>query len=447
MGLGREQNFSFNNLKTKSVMDAKYNCSQDELYVAILLVLMSFEEELAKFTGAKPKYTAAYAGTYRLEIAAARAIPDVTQRSANNEVRREELVVRVKNEDSSTTEIAEVEEKLGLFRLYIVDVWKNKVMQRARLSEAGFDMYDKVMRYNWEKLVEVMEKGKDFLLNHEAEMLLDGVMPVTFKADFDAMADSIISAVTFYLNENQNIVQVTQAKIMANNAIYVKGMEICKVGQELFKRDPAKKTQFIWQDVLNIVTPPGAAGLRGTVKVSGSNYAVVGATIEMQTEGGTPVTFVTDAEGMYYSGNLPVGWYTFKLSKDGFATIETEVEIKTGVTSYKHWLMNAGGGTIVVVEGALGLNQIANVALAAGVNDDTTVTLEALGTQMKYYAADAVNGEQTGSGALYANMGVPVTMKWNQVVAQIGLDGVHGFFNVKNVGSASGSWRVTFVIP
>jgi len=321
-------------------------------------------------------------------------------------------------------------------------VWKNNVMQRARLSEAGFDMYDKVMRYNWEKLVEVMEKGKDFLLNHEAAMLVNGVMPATFKADYDAMANSIIGDVTFYLNEHQNILQVTQSKIMANNAIHVKGMEICKVGQQIFKRNPAKKTQFTWTSIMDIVTPPGAAGLRGTVKVSGSNLPIVGALIEMQTVGGVPLSFATDADGNFYSGNLPVGVYSFKLTKDDFATIETVVEIKTGTTSYKHLMMSAGGGTVYEAEGTLGAGMLANVAVEGLDNDDATVELEALGGTMNYFASFMAGGGNAMGGVITVNSNMPVAMKVNVLRANLGMNGMNKYLNVREMSGMGGSWKV-----
>jgi len=423
----------------------KYDCTQDELYTGLNLLKASLEEELAAFGLHKVKYDAPFVVAFKGLIDTADAIPDASQREAVNEGFRILLTRRLKAETTSLVP-AEGELNLGRLRSYIEASYSDKALRKARLKEAGFEDYDKVMRFNWDVVRGVMQKGKKFIDDYNADLTTNGSMPAGFELTFDTMADSIIAQLDLYLVNRENIKQMTQDKIVANNVAYDAGMEICGDGQTIFQRNPAKKVQFIWDRILEIVTPPGAAGLRGSVKVNGSNYPIVGAVIEMQTTGGTPVIFATDAEGKYYSGNLPVGVYTFKLTKPGFATLETEVVISTGTTSYKHWLMNTGGGTVVIVDGALGLNEIANVPLPVGVNDDTWLTLEGLGTQQKYYAADVVNGEQTGTGALYADTGAPVEKKWSQVVAEIGLAGVHTFFNVKNTGGGSGSWRVTFVI-
>jgi hypothetical protein len=186
--------------------------------------------------------------------------------------------------------------------------------------------------------------------------------------------------------------------------------------------------------------------LTGSVKVIGSNYPIAGAVVTLQTTGGTPLLLVTNGEGVFSSGNLAVGWYTAKVTKNGFGMIETEVEIKTGTTSRKDWLMSTGGGTVVVLDGEFAINEIENVAIPGGANEDTWVTIEGLGTEVKNYAASSVDGEQTGTGALYASDGPPLEFKWSVVVAQIGLNAGNPYYNVKNVGSGSGGWRMMFVI-
>ena len=45
------------------------------------------------------------------------------------------------------------------------------------------------------------------------------------------------------------------------------------------------------------------------------------------------------------------------------------------------------------------------------------------------------------------NSGVPVLMKLSVFVAMIGLNGVNSFLNAQNIGSGSGGWKVTLIIP
>ena len=427
-------------------MKADYTCTQDELITGLYEVRDHLITEIVTFSGKKAKYNMAFIDAFTAAIKAADDAPDEKQRTADNEILRRKLVKYFIAEEN-TLERAPMEEKLGDLRGYIRSAWTDPVDRKVRTSQAGFDDMEKVMDQNWDVVQGMMNTAKEFIATHETALLMGGEnMPATFKADFDALANLIIADVGLYIATKALIPIMTQEKIRLNNIAYAIGVDIMKDGQEYFKQNPAKKSLFTWVDVMNRVTPPGAAGLRGTVKMSGSNFALAGVVIELQKEGGTPVTFATDAEGKYYSGNLAAGVYSAKLAKGGFATVEMEVEIKTGVTSYKHWLMTAGGGTVTVRNGVFDVSGIANVEIPAGANEDTWVIVEGLGTDVQNYAADSASGEQTGSGALYANNGTPLMMKWSQVIAQIGLNAAHPFYNVKNVGSASGGWKVTFVV-
>jgi len=427
-------------------MKPNYNCSQDELYAGEAICINSYEAEQAQFANEKPKYTMPYVATLRAELQAARDLPDMTQRDSANKGRRIVLIRKIKAPEESM-EPAEGEKNFGRVRSYINTAYAgDKVLREARLAEAGFNEYDKVMSMNWEKVESFLNKTKLFVNEYETELLADDNMPPTFKAAYDTFVTGLMTDITTFLDEQENVEQMTQTKIMANNALHKKMNELRADGQNIFKKNIAKRDQFVWIKILEEVTPPGAAGLRGTVKDFVSLLPIVGAVIEMQMQESLPVTFATDAQGSFYSGNLPVGTYSLKLSKGGFTTLETQVEIKTGTTSFKHFKLSTGGGTMVVVEGEAGIYGIDNVPVPNGVNDDTWVTLEGLGTQFKYYAGDTEHGEQTGTGALYANDGAPIEMKWSVIVSQIGLGGVHAFFNVKNTGEIDGDWRVTFVI-
>jgi len=154
---------------------------------------------------------------------------------------------------------------------------------------------------------------------------------------------------------------------------------------------------------------------------------------------------LTDVKGKFNIAKLPAGMVDLRWRFSGYKDVlEPNVKISAGKELKRKIVMEAG--TVVVREGSFGIGMIANVVVPAGANDDTWVTVEVIGTDVQNFAADSASGEQTGSGALYANNGVPLTMKWSQVVAQIGLNAAHPFYNVKNVGGSAGSWRVTFVL-
>lgn len=95
--------------------------------------------------------------------------------------------------------------------------------------------------------------------------------------------------------------------------------------------------QFVFEQVLNIVTPPGAAGLRFDTKEEGTNAVLGDATVSIQTEGGPVLTLVGNAEGKNFFESLDAGVYRVTVTLTGYDTLIVEKEISTGVTSFSHF--------------------------------------------------------------------------------------------------------------
>ena len=426
-------------------MIADYKCMQDELITGLYVVRNNLVTEIVTFSGKKAMYDAAFVAAFTAAIKAADDAPDEHQRRAENDILKNKLSLYFIAEQNALVR-APMEEKLGDLRTYIRTAWPNDVDRKIRMMEAGYDVLEKVMDGNWDVVQGMMNTTKEFINTHETALLMGGAnMPATFKAGFDALADLIIADAVLYVTTKTQIPTMTQEKIRLCNIAFAMGMEICKDGQEYFKQNPAKRNTFTWVNIMEAVTPPGAAGLRGSVKESGSNYPIEAAMIEMQTATGTPIMFETDVDGKYYSGSLPAGDYSFKLSKAGFATIESEVEIKTGVTSYKHWLMSVGGGEEIELEGLFDAGAIRNIDFGDVDVEDASIRLDAVGTTVSYFASSSPTGGQTGP-VVTVNSGVPVLMKLSVFIAMIGLNGVNSFLNAQNIGSGSGGWKVTVII-
>jgi len=188
--------------------------------------------------------------------------------------------------------------------------------------------------------------------------------------------------------------------------------------------------------------------VRGTVKDVG-DVPLIGVQFRVLVAGTeTEVKKVySEVKGVYRAAKLPVGIFDLEWSFAGYNTVkEVNVKLTAGKDLRRNIVMVASVVTEIVVEGIFGINEVVNIVLPVGVNDDTLAEMEVFDTQAAFFASNSANGDVTGTGTLYANDGVPVPMKWNQIVAQIGLNGAHSFFNVKNVGGGSGSWRVKFII-
>jgi hypothetical protein len=126
----------------------------------------------------------------------------------------------------------------------------------------------------------------------------------------------------------------------ANNAIYDEAIKICGDGQVAFIDNEAKRYQFVWDRIIERITPPGAAGLRLDVRNGATNEFEPGVEISLQQEGLPAVTGTTDSEGYFQFPNMEVGVYTGFLRKPGFVPVPIEVNISTGVISFKHYIIN-----------------------------------------------------------------------------------------------------------
>jgi hypothetical protein len=308
-----------------------YKCSQDVLYASCELVITSLDEELVSFTALKPKYNAAFVTALRTELLAARTIPALNQRQSEQEVARINLLAK----------LTLCLDKLNALRLYIRDAYGDVAIREVRLSEAGFDDYDKAANANWEKLEALMSNAKTFIGLHEAELLAGDNMPPTFKAAFDTLTATVNPEVVAMLNMRENNKQGTSNKILANNNLYARIIEACEDGVYIFRNDAAKASQFVWASVTEIITPPGAAGLRGVIRDEVTTEVLVGAVVALKRADLPAVEATNDDEGKYEFDSLPAGDYIGKVTKVGYESVGFTVKIKTGVVSTLNFLLKA----------------------------------------------------------------------------------------------------------
>ena len=310
-------------------MNNNYKCTQDELYEACGVIQLSLVGDLVKFGGFKPKYNVAFTDAVMQAIIDAAKLPDEEQRAAQHEMLLLNLIKRQ----------VRCIDKLQALRLYIKEAYPDANEQRIKLQEAGFNDYNGAVNKNWDKLIAIMIHGRAFVHTYEAALTAGDNMPATFTADFDTEESGLAPLILQFKNTQENSTIGTEEKVKANNAIYKTAMGICEDGVYIFKNEEAKRNQYIWEKVMDLVTPPGAAGLRLDVKEDGTNLPLTGVNIEIQKAGGVALKLATDAEGKGYFESLEVGIYSGKVQLAGYADLEVEFEIKTGVTSFKHWVL------------------------------------------------------------------------------------------------------------
>ncbi len=115
---------------------------------------------------------------------------------------------------------------------------------------------------------------------------------------------------------------------------------MCEDGQVVFADNEAKRHQFVWDRIIDRITPPGAAGLKLDVRNGATNEFEPGVSLSIQQTGQPTVNGETDAEGFLQLTNLAVGDYTGSLRKPGFTALNIEFTISTGVISFKHYIIN-----------------------------------------------------------------------------------------------------------
>jgi len=310
-------------------MKASYKCSEDELYQVCQIILVSLREELGAFAVFKAKYTTGFADGVEDEIKAAMALASNNQRAVKHEIPRINLNSRHK----------QCLKKLQALRLYIKEAFKDKDMQRARLKEAGFNDYHLALRKDWEKVIAIMRHGTQFIAGNRTDLQANDNMPVGFEAAFIADEIDLKNRVVTFEHMRAKTLEGTLEKVKANNALYKTFIRICGDGRFVFRDNAAKREQFIFNRVMELVTPRNAGRLKFDVKEAGTNLPLAGMELVIQQEGDVALVCMTDKKGRGVFEGLSAGVYKVRAGLNGFAELEVEVVMRKGVRSFKHWVM------------------------------------------------------------------------------------------------------------
>jgi hypothetical protein len=150
-------------------------------------------------------------------------------------------------------------------------------------------------------------------------------MPATFTAAVTTTATNF-SAQYLLFKSAEETSPATAAKINANNACYRTLTGMLRDGQVIFANDLETKKLFVFSTLWDLINPP-VAGIKGEVKVSGTNEPIGGATISIQKEGEVAIDILTEDDGSY-SHQVSAGKYTISVSADGYVSQSQEVEMK-----------------------------------------------------------------------------------------------------------------------
>lgn len=283
---------------------ARYNCRQIELYAICQIAWASCLSNLAAFFARFTFYDAAYIAARQADILAAQALPDFQARNQASEDAALQL---------NTDGLACID-KTDLLFDYIRRAWPGD-LAKPKLEAAGSDYRIDAPADDWESIIQLMTSGQTFITDNSAKLLADGGMPASFAADHLAAQAAFAATYADFTAARQTEYDMTDAKIEANNAIYDQMMQMCSEAQNVFRTNASLRERFVFKNIKQLVTAPGAAGLLGTVTLNATPTPAVGAIVTIVE---LDRTAITDALGQYQIIGIPSGRYTILITLPGY---------------------------------------------------------------------------------------------------------------------------------
>jgi len=297
-----------------------YNCSQQELYTACRLGWQSCQQHLADFSNLKARYNANFITDRLKEVEIAASMKDDQARGEQSEV------LRINLQDIATTCLANWQK----LKRYVADAFPD-AEQKPRLESAGQSYYLPASQNNWDSMRGLLTSGSTFIENNFSNLTANENMPDTFKATFNDSKQKFEKIHQDFLDSEESAIINTETKITANNDIHGKLMSMFLDGQEIFKNQEAIQRQFIFTEVLNLVSGIGTAGIKGYITNSKTKSPIIGATIKL---GQTNKSGISDESGRYEITQVASGKYPIVISAEGYQTTTiAEQEIKVGTVS------------------------------------------------------------------------------------------------------------------
>jgi hypothetical protein len=296
-----------------------YNCSQQELYTICRLGWQSCNQHLANFSAFKARYTAPYIAERQEEVEAAANLPDEQARTSDSEV------FRIQLEQLAATCMADWQK----LKRYIADSWPPE-LQKPKTDAAGQNYYNKAGNNDWEACRGLITAGSNFIAANLGTLTDNDNMPATFQDTFNADKTAFETKHQEFLDSEESSSVATENKITANNDIHSKVMVMFLDGQEIFKDNEAVKKQFVFDQVLNLASGTGTAGVRGTVTDSTTSAPIANAAVTFVIN---EKTSITDEDGKYQVTQVAAGTYSISFIAEGYVHQTVSQQIKTGTIS------------------------------------------------------------------------------------------------------------------
>ena len=296
-----------------------FNCTQQELYTVCRLGWQSCSQHLTGFFDFKAKYDANLITIRLAEVEAASKLPDEQARGSISETFRIQL----------TKLAADCLSNWQKLKRYIADAFPPE-FQKTKLEAAGQSYYHKAGNDDWEACRALLTSSYSFIIDNEAILSNNQNMPGTFPGIFQTAKKEFEIKHQDFLDSEEKGLQNTETKSLANNEIHKTLMPMFLDGQEIFKDEDALKKQFIFDQVLNLASGTGTAGIRGTITDAGTNAPIPNATINIES---INKSTTTDEEGKYIITQVASGKYKVIFTAQLYQQKSILQEIKVGTIS------------------------------------------------------------------------------------------------------------------
>jgi len=277
----------------------------------------SCSQQIDRFTAFKPRYTAAYVAERLSEIEQAARRPDRDKRSSQQELLR--LALK-----------AEALKSLSLWRKlqsHIEEAW-SETEWASRLKAAGQGYYRDAGKMKWEACQSLMVSADSFVREHTAELQANQNMGAEFLEAVNAGLQAYQNAYKAFLESQRFREEGTGVKREANNKLYADLNVMFSDARQIFKDDAVKLKQFVFMTLLNQVSGPGTAGLKGFIAGLPEPVDVhPGLELKLLESGKTAQI---GEDGAYRFSQVAAGNYTLLVKADGFQTQSLLVVVNTG---------------------------------------------------------------------------------------------------------------------
>ncbi len=306
-----------------------YPCSQKDLYSVCNTMWDNYPTIQVTMATYKAKYIAGLKATMKLQVKAARDMPDQQAREgAAEELRLQMLpLAKVCLND------------FQLLKGYIDDAFTgvNEPLRKPNYEEAGQLKFRDASNQDWESQMGLNTSMTNYMIAKLAVLTAGANMPVGFPA---AVAADILAWELKY--EAFKVAEQTQVetdlKIKANNDVYNLAIDLGNDVKRKFYTNQAVMDKFTFDTLLALINPP-VSGVKGSAVMTGTNEEVEGVLFKAQKTGSGIIEFLSDEDGEYFK-DLSEGDWTIEGSKTGLVT-QTKTVTLTGTFKTLDWVFVA----------------------------------------------------------------------------------------------------------